>query len=86
MKRSTPLDDKNEAYAWDVTKMILYSWKVAFIFHYDSANKMKDDIVKVMFAYAFNLSNTFKRTNFRNTLEQIIVVKPLLNTKNSNRE
>ena len=47
---------------------------------------MKDDIVKVMFAYAFNLSNTFKRTNFRNTLEQIIVVKPLLNTKNSNRE
>ena len=63
-----------------------YSWKVAFIFHYDSANKMKDDIVKVMFAYAFNLSNTFKRTNFRNTLEQIIVVKPLLNTKNSNKE
>ena len=42
---------------------------------------MKDDIVKVMFAYAFNLSDTFKRSNFRNRFSLKVVLKPLSNTK-----
>ena len=42
---------------------------------------MKDDIIKVMFAYAFNLSDTFKRSNFRNRFSLKVVLKPLSNTK-----
>ena len=42
---------------------------------------MKDDIVKVMFAYAFNLSDTFKRSNFKNRFSLKVVLKTLVNTK-----
>ena len=71
----------NQDYAWDVIKMIRFQeGNLHFLLRF-SANKMKDDIVKLMFAYAFNLSNTFKRSNFRNRFSLKVVLKPLSNTK-----